>query len=128
MVDKKGATILQDIPVSKKDEYSHGHVQGLLVMIGRLLGYKTYVPAQDQTKKFEGVQLKEVADLTKLSSKYDDMRTVDVIWLTEDGIPSHLYEVENTTDIQGSLIKFGENRHFNVKFFIVADKKKRSRI
>jgi len=33
-----------------------------------------------------------------------------------------LFEVEHSTDIQNSLLKFVELQDFNVKFFIVADK------
>jgi hypothetical protein len=37
-------------------------------------------------------------------------------------MPSHLYEVEHSTDIQNSLLKFNELEDFNAKFFIVADR------
>lgn len=36
-------------------------------------------------------------------------------------MPSVLFEVEHSTDIQNSLLKFVELQDFNANFFIVAD-------
>ena len=41
-------------------------------------------------------------------------------------MPKALFEVEHTTDIQNSLLKFQELRWFFVKMFIVADNKRRT--
>jgi len=37
-------------------------------------------------------------------------------------MPNVLFEVEHSTDIQNSLLKFLELQDFNTNFFIVADK------
>ena len=37
-------------------------------------------------------------------------------------MPSILFEVEHSTDIQNSLLKFIELQDYNVNFFVVADK------
>jgi hypothetical protein len=37
-------------------------------------------------------------------------------------MPSKLFEVEHSTDIQNSLLKFMELQDFNTAFFIVANK------
>jgi len=36
-------------------------------------------------------------------------------------MPNHFYEIEHSTDIQNSLLKFTELQDFNSKFTIVAD-------
>ena len=47
--------------------------------------------------------------------------TIDVTWFNERLMPHSLFEVEHTTDIQGSLIKFSELQDFNARMVIVAD-------
>ncbi len=37
-------------------------------------------------------------------------------------MPSVLFEIEHSTDIQSSLLKFVELKDYNTNFFIVADK------
>lgn len=37
-------------------------------------------------------------------------------------MPSVLFEVEHSTDIQNSLLKFVELQDYNANFFVVADK------
>ncbi|ODS32956.1 MAG: hypothetical protein SCARUB_01895 [Candidatus Scalindua rubra] len=47
--------------------------------------------------------------------------TIDVIWFNERKMPSYFFEVELTTDIYNSFIKFGELRDFYAKFYIISD-------
>jgi len=49
-------------------------------------------------------------------------KTVDVSWFNIRKMPSVLFEVEHSTDIQNSLLKFVELQDYNANFFIVADK------
>lgn len=106
--------------------FSHGYYQGLLVEIGKFSHQMTYVPAQDQNRKFIGHRLGDIADTTELPPfTYDKLmkraRTVDVIWFNERHMPSNFYEVEHTTDIKNSLSKFYELQDFHADFHIVAD-------
>ena len=54
---------------------------------------------------------------------------MDVIWFSDFGLdeslllPAAFYEIEHSTDIQNSLLKFNDLRGFNAKMFIVADAK-----
>jgi hypothetical protein len=48
--------------------------------------------------------------------------TIDVIWFNERKMPCAFFEIEHTTDIQNSLLKFYELQDFNARFYIVADK------
>ena len=51
-------------------------------------------------------------------------RTVDVIWFNERNMPSDFYEVEHTTDIQNSLLKFNDLQDFSARMVIVADERR----
>lgn len=115
-------------------EFSHTYYQGLLVLLGNMEKYRTYIPPQDKNKQFLKSTL---SDLDTLHSRmpefsYPDIvhraSTVDVIWFSSHGLhddclmPSALYEVEHSTDIQNSLLKFNDLQSFNTRMVIVADK------
>lgn len=109
-----------------EEQFSHGYYQGLLVEIGKFSHQMTYVPAQDQNRKFIGQRLGDIADTIELPQfTYEKLmkraRTVDVIWFNERQMPSNFYEVEHTTDIKNSLSKFYELQDFHANFHIVAD-------
>lgn len=113
-----------------EEQFSHGYYQGLLVEIGKFRHQTTYVPAQDQNRRFIGQRLGDITDTTELPTfTYDKLlrraKTVDVIWFNERQMPSNFYEVEHTTDIKNSLSKFYELQDFYAGFFIVADKSRR---
>lgn len=110
-----------------EEMFSHGYYQGLLLEIGRLKRFSTYVPAQDKNRLFLGQHLSDLADTVAMPSfTYDELlrkaRTINVVWFNERHMPSSFYEVEHTTDIKNSLSKFYELQDFHAKFFIVADK------
>lgn len=109
-----------------EEQFSHSYYQGLLVEIGKFRHLTTYVPAQDQNRKFIGQRLGDITDTIELPAfTYDKLtkraRTVDVIWFNERQMPSHFYEVEHTTDIKNSLSKYYELQDFYAGFYIVAD-------
>ncbi|MBC7899596.1 MAG: hypothetical protein H7070_06035 [Saprospiraceae bacterium] len=45
---------------------------------------------------------------------------IDVTWFNERGMPSRVFEVENSTDMKNALSKFMELVDFKTKMFIVA--------
>jgi hypothetical protein len=103
----------------------HSYYQGLIAEIGNLKGYKTYVPNQDRQKQFLRHRLSDVSTLSEFYSfTYDHLvrraRTVDVTWFNERMLPDAFFEVEHSTDIQNSLLKFIEFQDFRTDFFIVA--------
>lgn len=109
-----------------EEQFTHGYYQGLLVEIGKFRHLRTYVPAQDQNRRFIDKKLGEITDITELPDFTSDelkrkARTVDVIWFNERNMPYSFYEVEHTTDIKNSLTKFYELQDFNAGFFIVAN-------
>ena len=114
----------------KEREYTHSFFQGLVVEIGNLKGFQTYVPAQDKNKPFSQKKLGEVANLAEFHRfTYEEVLrqalTIDVTWFNERRYPASFFEVEHSTDIQRSLLKFMEFQDFRVEFHIVADQRRR---
>lgn len=48
--------------------------------------------------------------------------SIDVIWFNERQMPHSFFEVEHSTDIHNSLIKFADLQDFYSRMVIVADK------
>ena len=117
-------------PKAKIEEFNHTYYQGLLVEVGNLSKYKTFIPNQDKNKLFLG---KKLCDITTVSEIFDfgydhiirRAKTIDVVWFNERNMPASLFEVEHSTDIQRSLVKFTELQDFYTNFCIVADEVRR---
>jgi hypothetical protein len=123
---KLPSSILGEVKESKKAEYTHSYYQGLLIEIGNLKSFQTYVPGQDKNKKFLTKSLSELATVHAIYPfSYDHLvkraQTIDVVWFNERKMPDSFFEIEHSTDIQNSLLKFLELQDFNVKLRIVAD-------
>lgn len=107
-------------------EENHSYYQGLLVEIGNLKGFTTYIPAQDKNKNFLGKKLGDVTTVKALlpfgyESILRKARTIDTIWFNERKMPKSFFEIEHSGDIQNSLLKFVELQDFNTDMHIVAD-------
>lgn len=107
------------------ERFTHGYYQGLIIEIGNMKHYTTYVPAQDQNKKFIEKPLKDISSTIHIPAfSYKELtdraRTVDVIWFNERNMPDTFFEVEHSTDIQNSITKFCDLQDFNSRFLIVA--------
>lgn len=111
---------------AKNDErFTHGYYQGLIIEIGNMRRYITYVPAQDQNRRFLEKPLVDICStihIPEFSYQYlvNRARTVDVIWFNERRMPNSFFEVEHSTDIQNSVTKFCDLQDFNSRFMIVA--------
>ena len=116
--------------ISSQDSFTHSYFKGLIIEIGNLRKFQTYVPPQDKNKNFAAG--KKLDDLTSLKTIYEfaypnilsKARTVDAIWFNERKLPYAFFEVEHSTDFKNSLNKFYELQDFNAKMFIVADASK----
>lgn len=116
---------------SKEREYSHYFYQGLVAEIGNLQGFRTYVPAQDRNKPFAEQKLGNVTSVLEFyeftySNVLRRAKTIDVTWFNDRKYPSSAFEIEHSTDIQNSLLKFVELQDFRTKFYIVADGRRRA--
>lgn len=115
---------------NKLEKFNHSYYQGLLVEIGNLKNYETFVPHQDKNKLFLSRRLSEVSSLKQFHTfTYDSLlkraKTIDVSWFNQRRLPTAFFEVEHSTDIQNSLLKFLEFQDFKIKFHIIAARAKR---
>jgi len=112
-------------------EQSHAYYQGLLITIGNLRGFSTFVPNQDKNRLFVNKPLKDLRTLQELPAFSHGFLvkrsgTVDVIWLNHRQMPNSFFEVEHSTDIQNSLLKFHDLQDFYARMVIVADEHRHS--
>ncbi len=114
-----------DLAKKPKPESDHSYYQGLLVELGNLRKYRTFVPKQDRGKVFLGKPLGTlvtVEDIYTFTFPEVVQRAagVDVIWFNERKFPLEFIEVENTTDMNGAFLKFVLFDAFYAKFRVVA--------
>ncbi|MCD7714679.1 MAG: hypothetical protein LUI08_07140 [Prevotella sp.] len=110
--------------------FNHSYYQGLLLQLGNMKGLNTYVPKQDKNRMFLQSKLDDFSTIKTLPGyTYPDLvkrsATIDVIWFNRRNMPHSFFEIEHTTDIQNSLLKFNDLQDFHVKMLIVADKKRK---
>jgi hypothetical protein len=115
----------------KEREYSHYFFQGLVAEIGNLRGFQTFIPAQDKNKPYARKKLGEVTTLsTFYEFTYSEVlrkaQTIDVAWFNVRRYPNSFFEIEHSTDIYNSLLKFMELQDFRTGFYIVADGQRRA--
>lgn len=107
--------------------FDHTYYQGLLVQLGNMQEFTTYVPAQDKNRLFLGRdKLADFVSTTTMptftySNITDRVKSIDVIWFNNRKLPKAVFEVEHSTDIKNSLIKFAELEEFRIEMKIVAD-------
>ena len=109
--------------------FNHSYYQGLLLEIGRMRHLDTFVPNQDKNKMFIKTPLGEIRTLQAIPQySYADLversSTIDVIWFNDHQMPHSFYEIEHSTDIQNSLLKFNDLKDFSARMVIVADEKR----
>ena len=115
------------------EEFTHGYYQGLLLDIGNLRNLKTYSPNQDNNRKFLKKSLVEIRTLSEIPNfSYESFvnrsKFVDTIWFHEIKsclMPQSFFEVEHSTDIQNSLLKYADLSDFSARKYIVADIKRK---
>jgi len=110
----------------QKNNFEHNYYQGLVIEIGNLMGFKTYVPSQDKNKPFLNKKLSDLITIQNFYNfTYDELiqraKYIDATWFNERLFPFAFFEIEHTTNIENALIKFMEFQDFRTKFFIVAD-------
>lgn len=112
-------------------EETHSYYQGILVSLGNLKGFQTFVPQQDKNRTYVGKPLKEIRTLQEMPSfSYGEFvkrsSTIDVLWFNSRLMPNSFFEVEHSTDIQNSLLKYVDLQDFFVRMFIVADENRKA--
>jgi hypothetical protein len=117
--------LVDEPAVSTKPESDHYFYQGLLVELGNMQGFQSFVPRPDRGKHYLSGTLGAVATLDEiLPFTYPEIvkraSMVDVIWFGANKFPVEFIEVEHSTDFNVSLLKFADFQPFNSKFRIVA--------
>lgn len=116
------------------NSFNHSYYQGILLQIGKYRKMQTFVPCQDKNKVFyNGQKMCELSTLSEQPSySYPQLTkrssTIDVIWFNERNMPHSFFEIEHSTDIQNSLLKFNDLQDFYVRMIIVADIKRKSEL
>lgn len=110
----------------KNIDFSHYYYQGLLVEIGNIKGYETFIPNQDKNRMFLDKPLGQISTIeTILPFSYNNLvkraQNIDVIWFNDRKMPSSFFEVEHSTNLYNSFLKFSDLRDFYSSFCIVAD-------
>lgn len=128
--EKIMATFTEEKSSPKENTYTHSFYQGLITEIGNLKGFQTFIPAQDKNKPFAQKKLRDVASLSKFYEfTYEEVLkqaiTIDVTWFNERRYPNSFFEIEHSTGIHRSLLKFVELQDFKSKLYIVADQHKK---
>jgi len=108
------------------ENLSHSDLQGILVELGNLLGYETYVadPSKIYKKKAlrEWTSLEQIPPFTYLRLlKF--IREIDVIWFSNEGseLPIACFEVEHTTNVTDGLLRLYQIKDVSsAKLFIIA--------
>jgi hypothetical protein len=109
-------------------EFNHSYYQGILVTMGNLKGFKTFIPNQDKNKKFIDKSLVDIRTLDSIPEySYAPLvrrsSSIDVIWFNERNMPHSFFEVEHSTNFQNSLLKFSDLQDFYTRMVIIADAK-----
>jgi hypothetical protein len=108
-------------------EFNHTYYQGVLLQLGNLKRLQTFIPNQDKNRRYLNQVLGTFSTLNVIPLfSYPNIvqrsSTIDVIWFNDRGLPHSFFEVEHSTDIQNSLLKFNDLQDFYVRMIIVADK------
>ena len=116
-----------DSPKQKEERFTHSYYQGLLLQIGKIKGFDTYIPQQDKNKPFIRKRLGDFSSIVEIFPfTYDYLlnkaKSIDVIWFNDRRLPDSFFEVEHSTNIQNALMKFVNFQDFRIKFYIVADR------
>lgn len=109
--------------VEQKENLTHVSMQALLLQLGQFYRYQTYTP--DRKKDYIKQKLGDLASLQEFPKfTYERIisrtRNIDVSWFNDRGMPSRVFEVENSTDIKNGLSKFMELIDFKTSMFVVA--------
>lgn len=113
----------------KSIEENHSYFQGIIARLGNIKGYSTFIPNQDKNHVFVNKTLSEIRSISEIPmfSHPEIVKrsgTVDIIWFNSRKMPSSFFEVEHSTDIQNSLLKFCDLQDFSSRMFIVADERR----
>ena len=118
-------------PKNTAEESLHSILQGRLIEIGNIRGFRTFCP--NKSKKFNKKYLSEISTLQKCPelqfANYEVLRQIDVLWFREKGknlIPENAFEVELTTGTWSGVGRLATLIDYaNVNFYIISSNLKK---
>lgn len=133
LIEDKGIVMETEKNKNSDDvrKFNHTYYQGILLIVGKYHDMQTFIPQQDKNKKFyNGQRLQELSTLTEQPPySYPQIikrsSTIDTIWFNKRNMPHSFFEIEHSTDIQNSLLKFNDLQDFYARMAIVADIKRK---
>jgi hypothetical protein len=119
----------------KKDSVKtrHREMQGMLLEIGNNRNDVAFTYTADRTGVFQNknlgglATLKTVPPFTYEKIIKDSVSFIDVLWFNERKFPSHVFEVESSTDFRDGFIKFMELQDFVTRFICVSPEERRDK-
>ena len=113
------------------EESLHSILQGRLLEIGNIRGYKTYCP--DKSKIFNEKKLEDISTLETCPqlqfSEYNLLRQIDVLWFKNRGnniIPEHAFEIELSTGIWSGVGRMATLLDYkDVSFYVISNDSKK---
>jgi len=114
------------------DESIHSVIQGRLIEIGNIRGFKTYTP--DKSRSFNRRTLREMTALVDCPSlqfaDFGSVRKIDVIWFREiekGFYPEYAFEVELSTGVWSGFGRLASLREYNTRLYVVTSDDRRFR-
>lgn len=110
---------------------NHTYYQGLILMLGQYRNFDCWAPNQDRNKAFLAQTIDDLRTIKTIPPfSYPKLvkrsETVDAVWFNSRGMPNSFFEVEYSTDMQNSLLKFNDLQDFHAQMVIVAEANRRS--
>ena len=92
---------------------AHTHIQWLLAKIGRKLGCRVWIAANDRNRRWKGESLTalSISRLPSLGIDPESQRIVsliDVVWLGRTNQVTAAFEVEHTTSVYSGLLRMAD--------------------
>lgn len=120
------SVVLEDNKNNIEDSL-HSVLQGRVIEIGNIRGFKTYCPNKSKTfnqKKIDDITSVKVCPKLEFSD-YDLLRQIDVIWFKQKGeklIPEKAFEIEISTGVWSGVGRMGTLLDYShVGLFIIAN-------
>jgi hypothetical protein len=121
----------KSIDSENEEELTHSDIQAKIILIGNLLGYRTFTP--DKSKESRYGILGELCTEKDIPTDYipprklKTVKYIDVMWFDYEGLPTHCFEVEHTTDVTKGLLRLYQIRKLKIRMFIIATEESRKK-
>lgn len=110
-VREEGARAAKALIAAREGDLTHTEIQGWLRDLGRALGFKVWVAANDRARscgsgRLDDGCLESLPPAIEKSPAADTIRLIDVLWLDEGGRNIEAaFEVEHTTSIYSGIVR-----------------------